>query len=157
MSELQGKHKRLEARLKLVREESEQEKAALEQEIKVLKEETETLKGENEKLVVKNTEQVKKVAFVTEASPTPTPPATPAPVVPVAQTNAMSNAEVYFLFCWNCHVVFVIVDFDVRCEVFFQLSCNLPSELNHPSDRSSHQGRSTESSNRTDDKVQERK
>jgi hypothetical protein len=84
-----------------VREESEQEKTVLEQEIKLLKEETENLKGENEKLVVKS-QQVKKVVFEDPASPTP--PATPAPIIPVVQTGtSMSNAEVRFHHTyWLC-------------------------------------------------------
>ena len=95
VSDLQSKNKRIEARLKLVREESEQEKTVLEQEIKVLKEETEHLKEENEKLVVKS-QQVKKVAFV-DSSASPTPPASPAPIAPVVQGNSMSSAEVRIL------------------------------------------------------------
>ncbi|KAL5257024.1 hypothetical protein ACHWQZ_G012074 [Mnemiopsis leidyi] len=92
VSDLQSKHKRIEARLKLVREESEQEKAVLEQEIKVLKEETEHLKDENEKLVVKS-QQVKKVAFV-DSSASPTPPASPTPIAPIVQGNSMNTAEI---------------------------------------------------------------
>lgn len=97
VSDLQSKHKRIEARLKLVREESEQEKAVLEQEIKVLKEETEHLKDENEKLVVKS-QQVKKVAFV-DSSASPTPPASPTPIAPIVQGNAMNTAEVGVFTC----------------------------------------------------------
>ena len=97
VSDLQSKHKRIEARLKLVREESEQEKAVLEQEIKVLKEETEHLKDENEKLVVKS-QQVKKVAFV-DSSASPTPPASPTPIAPIVQGNSMNTAEVGVFTC----------------------------------------------------------
>ncbi|XP_063674842.1 uncharacterized protein C10orf67, mitochondrial-like isoform X4 [Bolinopsis microptera] len=92
VTDVQSKHKRIEARLKLVRTEAEEEKTALEHEIKGLKEETNTLKDENEKLVLKS-QQVKKVAFV-DSSASPTPPVSPAPVVPVVQGNTATSAEI---------------------------------------------------------------
>ena len=95
VSDLQSKNKRIEARLKLVRDEAEQEKTVLEQEIKGLKEETETLKKENQELVVKSQKVDKKVAFV--RSPSPTPPVTPVAVAPLVQGNSMSTAEVSIL------------------------------------------------------------
>lgn len=92
ISELNNKHRRIEARLKLVREESEQEKTVLEEEIKTMKSETEQLKQENEALVVKS-QQVKKVAFV-DSSASPTPPSSPAAEPPVVQSGNINNAEV---------------------------------------------------------------
>lgn len=76
ISDLQSKVKRVEARLKLVREEGEQEKSVLEEEVKTLRGETVKLKDENEQLVLKS-QAVKKVAFV-DSSASPTPPASPA-------------------------------------------------------------------------------
>eukprot|EP00116_Pleurobrachia_bachei_P001947 sb/3462209/ len=88
-----GKIKRLEARLKLVRDEGEQDKIGLEDQVKKLKEEVDTLKDENEKLVIKS-QQVKKVAFIQEKSPTP--PATPAPAkaVVIPEGSNKSSAEI---------------------------------------------------------------
>ena len=92
MSNLSGKQKRVEARLKLVRTEGETERSALEAQIRTLKDEAEELHAENERLEIKvNT--VKKVAFV-DSSASPTPPASPAVVAPVPQGDTVSNSEV---------------------------------------------------------------
>ena len=93
VSDLQSKQRRVEARLKLVREEAEEEKTVLEQEIKALKEETVQLKEENKNLVEKSQQEKRVVKFV-DSSASPTPPASPAPVIPVVQGSTMSNAEV---------------------------------------------------------------